>query len=142
MLLYYQWQNAVGRWCFSLSEEPQQSCSGKNDVKPGWPVRPHADSLHQFLQKLIKILQQVIMKCVKLVGLALILCIHLFHRPGAGVCGPGTISALVQLGWSISGTKTRPDLQYRVSFKGRGSHQDPSANEGAGLQLLSHAHFT
>lgn len=73
-------------------------------------VSPHADSLHQLLQKLIKILQQVIMKYVKLVGLALILCIQLFHSPGAGVCGPGRISALVQLGWSISGTKSRPDL--------------------------------
>lgn len=36
MLLNYQWQNAVG--AFLSLEKAQQSFSGKNDVKPGWPL--------------------------------------------------------------------------------------------------------
>lgn len=90
---------------------------------------------HQPLQKLIKNLQQVIKKLVQPVGLTLVLCTHLFPRAGTGMYGPGRISALIQVGWSISARPSVMDLQRPWYPSGS------IANGATELQLLSHAHF-
>lgn len=65
---------------------------------------------------------------------------HLSCRPGSwGIWtrqeqSPGPARQEHQWGRSISGTRTRPDLQYWSSFEGHDIHQDPAANSGTGCQ--------
>lgn len=152
-LLFFllQWTNSIRsvtllpmtKCCRCFSEKPQHSFSGKNDVKPEWPLSVFlltpSPALAEADQNPSVSHNEIRETC----GFALILYIHLFPRTGAGMSGPGRIAAPVQLGWSISGTKTRPDLQSLTfnHWRGHDSYQDSSANGGTGLQLLSHAHF-
>lgn len=110
--LYYWPQSAVGlRVRFSLwtaSAEPlrEERCEAGVAF-----VSPHTDSLHQRLQQLIEVFQQVIMKNVKLVVLALFLCSP--TRPTGRE--PGSTDQAGTAPWSSwagASVGQRPDLTF------------------------------
>lgn len=122
----------------SLSEWPQQSLSGKNNVRPGWPLSaltltPSRSCLRSFSKPWWK-------KHETCGFCAISVHPHLSWRPGSwGIWtrqeqSPGPARQEHQWGRSISGTRTRPDLQYWSSFEGHDIHQDPAANSGTGCQ--------
>lgn len=78
VLLNYQWQNAVG--AFLSLRNPSRVSQGRMMRSQVGLCQFSRWLPHQLLLKLIKILQQVMMKLVKFVGLASILCIHLFPK--------------------------------------------------------------
>lgn len=133
----------------SLSEWPQQSLSGKNNVRPGWPCQPlrwlHPPALAEAVWGPSASHDEKHETC----GIrAISVHPHLSCRLGSwGIwtmqeqC-PGPARQEHQWGRSISGTRTRPDLQYWSSVEGHDIHQDPAANKGTGCQPLSRAHFT
>lgn len=120
--------------CFSFSEKLQQSFSGKNDAKPGWPLSVFTLTPSPALAEADQDPSAGHDEISEICGFGINSVHPLIPKELGCMYQAGSVPRFNRAGASVG---QRPGL----TFKGRDSHQDPSAKGGTGLQLLSHAHF-